>query len=239
MVEFLRQYRKNVIALAILILVLIILFLVNIVLGNKKDSLKKVQNYDYVYTLEKGKSKSSTKSSYLPQINLRFDSIYAINEEIMELYYQVLEEEKSEFTYEYSQKGNLLFLLIRVYFYDESNRDMETRYLSYVIEMQDGTLLSNQEVLASLGYPEDSIWHTLQNKMYFYYEKAVEEGYIPREECDFTCYLKWRDMVNIDEGASLFFKDGHLVLYRGFSLQSIYEDKVIFDDDPFIFELEK
>lgn len=239
MVEFIRQYRKNVVVLIVLVLILIVLFLIDIILGNKKDSIKTVQNYDYVYTLEKSRAKDAEKVSSLPQINLHFDSIAPINEEIMELYYHVIEEKKSEFTYEYIWKENLLFLNLKIYFYDEGNQDMETRYISYIIRTNDGVLLSNQEALEILGYPTNIISNTLQKKMLSYYNEAVSKGYIPKEECDFNCYLKWRDMVNIDEGASLFWKDGKLVMYRGFSLHSIYEDDSVFDKDPFVFALEK
>lgn len=236
MVDFLRQYRKNVIAVIILALALIILFLVQ-VFTSKKDPSKAMQNQDYVYTFESNERK---EKSSLPQINLKGESVKKQNAEIMELYYNVINGDKNRFAYQYKVEEGLLFLLIEIKFYDPANAGMETRYISYINDIKKGTLVSNEDVLDQFGYDENAIENSITKKMKAYYTEAVQKGLIAGEECDFSCYMDWRDMRDIKEGSALYFKNNKLVVYRGFSLESVYADHVLYDKkEPFLFELEE
>lgn len=235
MVDFLRQYRKNVIAVIVLAILLVVLFLVQMVF-KKEDPNKALQNQDYVYTFESNERK---QVSHLPQINLKGDMVKKENAEIMRLYYTTISSDKNQFTYKYVKKDNLLFLLIEIYYYETLNAGMETRYISYINDIETGELVTNEEVLKKYGYTENMIGTSITNKMKAYYEEASMKGLIVPQECDFACYMGWRDMENIKEGASLYIEDNKLVVYRGFTKESVYADSILYDKkDAFLFSLE-
>lgn len=219
MTEFLRTYRKNVVAVVILVLVLVVLFIVE-TFTKKEDPKKEMQNHDYVYTLESMQTKESNRKSELPQINLKSDSVRKQNAEIMKLYYNTVNGKKNSFTYKYTVYDNLLFLLIEIHYYEPLNAGTETRYISYINDLDTKELVMNEDVLQKLGYEADAIEKSITNKMKSYYDKASSEGLIAWQECDFSCYMLWKDMTQVEEGASLFVEDNHLVVYRGFSLKS-------------------
>lgn len=236
MVEFLRQYRKNVLAVGILAIALIVLFLVQSF--SKKESPQKImKNNDYVFTLNESGGKAG--NSKLPYINLKAEAVQKQNNEISKLYYQSIQSEKNTFTYDFAVNDGLLFLLIQIEFYDETVSGMETRYISYINKIDEEKVVNNEDVLANYGYPNDAIEKAIQTKMNTYYQRAITTGLVPPEECDFTCFMNWRDLNNQNAGA-LFIEDNQLVLYRGFSTESVYGDARLYKEkDTFRFSLEK
>lgn len=239
MKELLIEKKNAFIALGIII-ALFILLSIGSKISKDVNTHKLTAGNDYVYTLKTSKN-SAGKISSLPVINLDFASIKNVNNHIQELYEQITKDTKNSFQYEFTIHQKILFVLMRMDFDDITNGSMNTRFVSVNVDLKTGTVLKNEEVLKRYGYTIQNVKDTIYNKMLANYNDSHKKGYVDTNNCDFACYLRNHDfnVNNLDGGVSLFVKNKKLVIYRGFTVDTVLGDKNYFVKEDFLFPIEK
>lgn len=234
------EEKKNIfMALGILLAIFLVLSIVSN-FSTQKEDYKKIKENDYVYTLQSSKGENNQKSE-LPVINLNFENVTKYNDDIRNFYYEIIKDEKNQFTYTFTVKDHILFVLLRTDFFAIDNNSVETRFTSFNISLQTGELLQNDEVLDHYGYTEENVEKTIETSMKNYYEEARKKGYIDPNECKFSCYLVNHDIneKNLAGGVSLYIQDEKLVIYRGFTVDTVLGDQKLFEKEDFMFEIKK
>lgn len=239
MKELLIENKKVLIGIGVVIALFVVLSIVN---GISKglNNHKITEGNDYVYTLRTKKNESGKVSS-LPIINLDFKAVEKNNTDIQDLFYQMTKDKRNTVTYEFTVHNKILFLLIRIDFYDVINGTMNTRFLSFNIDLKTGELLQNEAILKKYDYTTEDVKNSIYKEMQTNYKDGHEKGYVDTFNCDFNCYLRNHGFSpnQLEGGVSLFVKNKKLVIYRGFTIDTVLGDKNYFVKEDFIFSLEK
>ncbi|MDD3341556.1 MAG: hypothetical protein PHN72_05155 [Bacilli bacterium] len=239
MKELLIEKKPLVITVAVIILLFVLLTVIDTI-SKGTTAHKKINSEDYVYTLKSTQNEKGVESK-LPIINLDFEDIAEYNDSVQELYHKITADKKNTFAYEYTLDKNILYLLIRIDFDDITNHTMNTRFVSFNFDLKTGEILENKDVLSKYGFTIANVSNSITNKMKNYYKDSNKKGYLDTYNCTFSDYLLNHDFDpnNMAGNVSLFIKDKKLVLYRGFTIDTVLGDKDYFVREDFIFPLEK
>ena len=71
------------------------------------------------------------------------------------------------------------------------------------------------------------------------YEDEVYKGYLVKQECDYECFLGWREVDDYLDSVSYFVRDGKLIAYRPFTVYSVYGEEEYFTDKDYEFVIAK
>lgn len=214
--EFIKNNKKPFIFL----LIALILFIISITLSRCSYSSKYdkvIKNGDYVFTQSTKKVKDGIDSN-LPYINLDGKEIKKANEDIISLYYSVINSVDGQMYYEYSIKNSFLSLLITVQTNEDGGDFTNTSFIVYNIDMENKKILSNDQFMNLNSVSLDEINTILTNQMEDYYNLEISKGYIDSNICDFDCYLEQRNFV-LDSNFSIYLDPNNKILvYKNFNL---------------------
>lgn len=177
-------------------------------------------------------------NSKVPNINLNdVDGIDEINKEILNDYNEVINSgTNSNVSYKYYEDEKILSILITYVMYNTYDEQYYNSFKSYNIDLINKKVLTDEEVLKMYGYSKDDLINALNKKMEKYYREEIEQGYFYEDELSYHGYLSFaRNISNLTDDVALHIKDGKLVAYRGFALNSDYEDYTYFKEDAFEF----
>ncbi len=237
--EIFEEHKKIVFICASLLLIAILLFIIQkIVVGKEHHKIEK--GNDYVYTIDTYTSNKG-KTSYLPIINLDFNTIEEYNQNIKEAYEASIQIEENMVTYQYTVSKNILFLLIKFSYLDIETDELETIYRSFNIDLKNGKLLQNEELLKRWNYTKEDVSNTILKTLKNYYRKGSEKKYIDDKMCNFSCFL-YNHLIeekNLTKNVSLYFEKGDLIIYKPFLLNSVLMDKRVFPVDAFQMKITK
>ena len=178
-----------------------------------------------VYTIYT-KSNDMGSITNVPYININSSKIDKINKEIIKTSEDFLNIKGNTILYEYSVSGNTLSLVLKMV-NNNTLYTSEIKFKSYNINLKTLKLIDNNNLLKLYNVSNDKVSNIIDNK------DEVKKGFIPKEECDYNCYLEWRDIKNMTDNISYFIRDGKLYVFKEFIPYSVYGEEEYFTDDSF------
>lgn len=200
-----------------------------------------VKNYNYIkeswfeniiYT-----SYYDDRNEYIkevPYINIKGEQITEVNNQIEAFSTKYTNLSRAIITYDYSITGQILSVIIKAINY-ETNYASEAEFISYNINLKTQQVYTNQEILdlynINAGYVSDRIKNQLQQ----YHKDIIKEKYYSLQQCNFTCFLKWRNIEDYSKGIAYYISAGKLYVYKPFVFASIFGEEEYFKDKHFVF----
>lgn len=170
----------------------------------------------------------------VPYINIRGEQITEINNQIETFSTKYTNLNRAIITYDYSITGQILSVIIKAINY-ETNYASEAEFISFNINLKNQQVYTNQDVLdlynINAGYVSDRIKNQLQQ----YHKDIIKEKYYSLQQCNFTCFLKWRNIEDYTKGIAYYISDGKLYVYKPFVFASIFGEEEYFKDKHFVF----
>ena len=171
----------------------------------------------------------------VPVINIDSPVINDINADIMDYYQNYLTKFTQGFLYKYCVSDHLLSILIisQQRYVDAEHSDIY--YRSYNIDLKNMTLLSDQDVFDIYKINEDTLRYFITYKFVDFYNDLIKQGYFTKEECDFSCFMESKNIVNVMDDNAYYIEDGKLILYKPFNIYTDYGEEKYFSLDSFRF----
>ena len=203
------------------------------------------QNYNYI---KKDKFQSLVYIKYnnnsekypiqVPYINIDSEEIDAVNDEIDHLIQSYLQEEKNVITYEYDINGIILSLVIKM-INNNTGYAPTISFKTYNINLDRQIIVLDQDLLALYQVNTQDVEEKIKKTFENHYLKEVEEGYLIPQECDYSCFLGYREVENYLDGVQYYVRKGQLIAYKPFIAHSIYGEENYFTEDDFEFLIAK
>lgn len=171
----------------------------------------------------------------VPVINIDSSIIDDVNSDIMDYYHDYLTKFTQGFLYEYSVSNQVLSILIisQQRYVDADYSDIY--YRSYNIDLKNMTLLSNQDIFDKYKIDVDTLRYFITYKFVEFYNDLIKQGYFTKEECDFSCFMESKNIVNVMNDNTYYIEDGKLILYKPFNIYTSYGEENYFSLDSFRF----
>lgn len=171
----------------------------------------------------------------VPVINIDSSVIDDINSDIMDYYQDYLTKFTQGFLYEYSVSDHLLSILIisQQRYADADHSDIY--YRSYNIDLKNMTLLSDKDIFDMYKIDEDTLRYFITYKFVEFYNDLIKQGYFTKEECDFSCFMESKNIVNVMNDNTYYIENGKLILYKPFNIYTTYGEEKYFSLDSFRF----
>ena len=159
---------------------------------------------------------TSEVSSEVPFINLNYDSITSINNEIKNKYNELKDDNIiteqviniNSLKYKYYINDNILSLIIEYKNYDYTDDEIQYNYDIYNININDGKVLADNDLITKKNYTFDEVRDNIIKKINNEYETL---GYDDYKNTEF--YKKTMKLIN-ESNLNLYINsDGNLSLY--------------------------
>lgn len=211
-----------------ILMILIYAFISN---TNPYDKVKIDKKLDIIYSVYNKKDFS------VPSININDDVFYNINQNIVTKANTFIGKQGSSISYNYTISGEVISLAIQYVELDKFERPI-VDFDTYIFNVMDKRLLSEEEILNKLSISLDDINSQLNHKFREFYndEKAKK---ILDQECDYECFLYMRGINNNNyiENIELYISEGKLYVLRAFDIYSPFSEEEYFTFDDFLFEI--
>lgn len=217
----------------------IVLMIVVFYLKKQYDNLGNIKTYNNNYLVYT--KKSNDKGHYyknVPYLNIKSEVAKAINENISAFLEEYLDDDNVAISYEYDLSGDILSLVIKVTDYN-TNYAPEIYFKSFNYNIKDESLVSDLKLLELFNTDESFVESVIESKFQDYYNEEVEEGYFDERECDYNCFLGYREVENYLDNVTYYVKNGKLVAFKPFIFSSIYGEEEFFKDEHFKFVITK
>ena len=226
---------KTIIYVVAIILISIMLVVFYIQKNNENfRNIKIDKNKEIVYSKIVNEETNYTK--YVPFINIKFDIVNNINNEIDSFASNNLNDSKSTISYEYNISGDYLSVVVKIEDYN-NNVGPDTSFKTYVINLKKQELLNNMDLLTMFNIDEIDVASIIESDFRNYYNDIVDEGYYKSINCDYNCFLKNRKVSNYLENVNYYINDGDLIAYKPFILYSQLGDGDYFNPSNYEFML--
>ena len=207
--------------------ILVMVILVILLIGKfSPKNIKKYKNEDFVFTYKTEASKTNIYESELPYININSDEINKINDDIETLFYETTYYDYNTFSYDYFVKDDLVSLLIKINYLDDSktntSNNIITKYISYNFSISEARQYEQSELLEMFNVDMDEVESNIESNLRKRYLENVSKGYIKSSDCNYACYREKTDTEDISKNLAIFVKNNVLYAYRGYSLYEIY-----------------
>lgn len=219
---------------AIFLIVLIIVISNSLKSSDNFNNIKKDKNNYLVYS--KVEEKKDTYFKYVPYINIKSSSVEQINTDIDNYVDKYLNVEKAIVTYEYNINGIILSVVLTIADYQKDYAP-EIYFRTYNINLNTRELISDASLLEFFQINESKVYSIIETKFKEYYDDLVKEGYYEPSECDYTCFLGYRDVNNYLDNVNYYVRNGDLIAYKPFAFYSIFGDEEYFKSEHFEFLL--
>lgn len=199
------------------------------------------KNKDYIYTARQDVNYSQDNVySKMPKINLEGKKFDTINQKIEEKYLSVISQKEYDYEYEFNKSKNILSLKISHSYFENSNLNPKRYFKTYNINLNDGHIYTNKELLEKYHITEKKLNSYLEYKFKSYYNDLIKYKYFTKEKCNYDCYLKNRGITsNYLEDINLYVKNGSLTLYKFFYTYSSFEEEGYFSNPTYRFIIKK
>lgn len=225
-------------AIIIGVTVFLIVLLVFIYIASKSNenfkNIKQDKSKYLVYSKVERQDEKYPK--YVPFINIKADVINQANADIDSFVNSYLDSDKALITYEYNINGILLSVVVKVIDYQKDYAP-EIYFRTYNINLDTRQLISDQSLLNFFQIDETTVSSLIEERFREYYKDLVEENYYVPEECNYECFLDYRNVDNYLDNVNYYIKNGNLIAYKPFIFYSIFEDEKYFTEDHFEFLL--
>lgn len=230
--------RKLMIVLAVVCIALIITFYFVYNRGVDYSRIKEDSKKKIVYTIS-SKTDDEVFIKEIPHLNLNFDFIKDVNNDIDSFINTLIDTEHATISYNYDINGDVLSYVVKMidYSYEYGPK---IYFKGYNINLKDKTILQDQELLDLYGYSYSDVEKSIYNKFNEYYKEMLKEGYYDQEECDYECFISgYREVDNYLEDIVFYIKGGELYAYKPFKFYSITGDEEYFKEKHFMFLITK
>lgn len=177
-----------------------------------------------------------TYPKYVPYINIKGDIIKQANSDIDTFVANYIESDNALITYEYNINGIILSVVVKVIDY-KVDYAPEIYFRTYNVNLETKKLISDESLLEFFNADQNQISTQIENQFKGYYADLVEEGYYEPRECDYECFLGYRDVSNYLDNLNYYVKDGNLIAFKPFIFYSIFNDEEYFKEEHFEFLL--
>lgn len=200
-----------------------------------------INNYNYI-KIDKSKALIYTQfydtaNDYIkdvPYVNMNAPHITEVNNRIKTFTEKYKNLNRAIITYEYEINGQVLSLIIKAVSY-ETNYASKVEFTSFNINVETQEVLDDATILSLYGVDTNYVKDRIKNQLQKYHTEIVKDGYYSLQQCNFNCFLKWRDIDDYLDGTSYYIKKGKLYAYKPFVFASIFGEEEYFKDDDFEF----
>lgn len=214
-------------------LVVVIIFFFYQKNNRNYNYLKIDKNKTLVYT--KTDKSSSEFTKLVPFINIKSSVIDYVNEDI-DLFLSDFINSDSVITYNYGINGIILSVVVKVMDYSEEFAP-QPYFRSYNVNLKTKEVISDESLLATFGLNDDLVSSKIEDKFLTYYKNITKEKDNYEEECDYQCFLSYRNVNDYLADLSYYVKDGKLIAYKPFIFSSDFERIDFFEEKDFEFIL--
>ena len=181
-------------------------------LCNKTDtnSLLINKSYDVVYTSYEDKD----YEKQIPALNIKGIS-KDINTNINNFVNPYLDKMTNKIYYNYEINGNILSLIIIVENY-EIEGPADYKYMSYIIDLKELDVLSNDEVYKLFGLNEEYLIRVLNDKFKSYYDDSIKKNII-KSNITYNKYLQLHEISNFKDQMYCYISKGKLHIYLDYN----------------------
>lgn len=207
-------------------------------------SLIKIVNKDKVKSSNFVKQSASytipgTKiSSYLPTVTIDGADTSSVNSEIKADYDEVVANGNSSFNYQYSVNNNYFSLVTITLLVDEETNYTYPVFKTSNFSLSTNRLVDDSELLAAFNKNEDDVSTTLESKLKEYYQGELDNYYLDKSECDYSCFLNRRKVDSYDDDNYLYVEDNTLKFFHGFMIFSNIGEEEFYKDENFLYTVE-
>ena len=207
-------------------------------------SLIKIVNKDKVKSSNFVKQSASytipgTKiSSYLPTVTIDGADTSQVNSEIKADYDEVVASGNSSFNYQYSVNNNYFSLVTITLLVDKETNYTYPVFKTYNFSLSTNRLVDDSELLAAFNKNEDDVSTTLESKLKEYYQGELDNYYLDKSECDYSCFLNRRKVDSYDDDNYLYVEDNTLKFFHGFMIFSNIGEEEFYKDENFLYTVE-
>lgn len=211
-----------------IVLIIIYAFILN---GDPYSSVKTDKKLDIVYSVY-------DKNNYLvPSININDESIFTINQNIIDKSNTYLNKKGSSISYNYNISGEVLSLAIQYVELDKFERPIVS-FDTYNINILNKHILSDEEILSKINVSEDEIYNIVSSKFREFYKDEVDKNVLDGE-CDYECFLCMRGIEDDKyiEDRKLYLNGGDLYVLKAFNIYSPFSEENYFTFNDFLFQI--
>ncbi len=224
--------RYIIIGIAIIGVLIFIISLVRIV---NKD---KVKSSNFIKQSASYTIPGTKISSYLPTVTIDGADTSSVNSEIKADYDEVVANGNSSFNYQYSVNNNYFSLVTITLLVDEESDYTYPVFKTYNFSLSTNRLVDDSELLAAFNKDEDDVSATLENKFKEYYQGEIDNYYLDKNECDYSCFLNRRKVDSYDEENYLYVENNTLKFFHGFMIFSNIGEEEFYKDENFLYTVE-
>ena len=223
-----------VLGISITLIILIIVFSVSRNNGVSYNEIKIDSTKGFVYTINS--KKEGLYRIEVPYVNIKDSFGKSINEDIDFYVSDFIDNEKLILSYDYNINGKVLSLVIKTVDYNVKSVP-KVYFKTYNINLEDLVLLSDEELLSIYSLTDFEVSSIIEKQFSDWYNDEIKEGYINEDECDYDCFLGYRDVEDYLENVVYYIKQGKLVAYKPFEFYSIFGEENYFKESDFEFVL--
>lgn len=224
------------IGISIGIIIFMVVFYLLVYNRSKYADIKVDNTKGLVYTVD-----SSNNLLYrieVPYVNINSSFGKSINEEINSYVADYTNKGNVKLTYKYSINGDVLSIIIKTTDYGVETIPL-IYFKSYNINLNDQVLLGDEDLLAIYGISSEEVESIIEKKFEYWYGKVKEKGYVVEQECDYECFLKYRDVDDYMDNVVYYIDKGKLVAFKPFVFYSIFGEEEFFKEKDYEFILSK
>lgn len=194
----------------------------------KKDTSK------YLVYTKYTKSNADKLVTEVPEINIDSPDVDIINKKIESYAKEFLSKEGNVISYETQINGDILSILLKM-LNKNTGYTPEVDFYSYNINLKTLSVLSSEEILSLFGVTESTVQSKIENQFRSFYNDEVAKGIVVSQECDYECFLGWRNVSNYMDSVHYYVENGKLIVYRPFIVYSVYGEETYFKEEDFQF----
>ena len=157
--------------------------------------------------------------------------------EILDFADSFLTDEDNLIIYDYQVNGKILSLLLKMFDYRSEYDYPVVSFHTYNFDLDEGFLLTDQEVLDLFSTTTEDVSKTIEEKFHEFYDDEVALGYLVPQQCDYQCFLNWRGVDNYMDNVYYYVKNGKLVVYKAFTIYSVFGEEEYFTDSSYEFNI--
>ncbi len=166
----------------------------------------------------------------VPYINLKTDIIGDLNNQIAEVANSYLVNEDNVLTYEYQISGDILSVVMQINCYDQP---LPVVYFkTYNINLKEKRILEDADILSLFNITEADVSQKIEEKFKTFFREEREKN-IFDEECDYTCFLGYRNISNYLDNIHYYVDNAQLYVYKEFNIYSIYDEEDYFKNTDY------
>ena len=175
----------------------------------------------------------------IPEINIDSKDAQLVNDAIINYANSFLKDKNNLFVYTSQLNGEVLSVLLKMLDYSDGYPFPKTTFHTYNFNLKTQTLLSNDDLLALFDVTDVDVEKKIKGQFESYYNDEVSKGFLVSQECDYNCFLKWRNVDNYMDDVYYYVRNGQLIAYRSFDIYSVYGEEEYFDDSSYEFYISK